>query len=165
MSGVKARLTLAEARVCWPRAAVSKTGVMTTPGEYVIPHGQGWVHAGWNARLQSIDGRAVGSRDALAYSCGQQVTWTVYSWEQWLDYISFSSGDVVSTCNDAWSTWQSPACSGFGKCLTPAFGALGQRSSTVNPWYNQTVDYLAMTEFFYCRHYVSAQNSISAYCD
>jgi hypothetical protein len=163
MAGLKVGLTLSQARACWPNAIEAPTGLMTAPGEYLIPHASGWIHAGWTIRASN--GPATSDQVALAYSCGRQITWTVQSWEQWLDYINFATGDVVSTCYDAWSTWQTPACSGFGKCLAPLFGVLGQRTATVNPWYNQTVDYLAMTEFFYCRHYISDQNAISAYCD
>jgi hypothetical protein len=164
VAGLDVGLTLAQAKACWPHAVESSTGDMAVPGEYLIPHGRGWIHAGWSIVARHSTGHGLGIVGALALPCGEQVNWTVQSWEQWLDNVTFTTGDVASECYDAWSTWQTPACSGFGRCLTPVFGVIGQRTATVNPWYNQTVDYLAMTEFFYCRHYISDLGSISAYC-
>jgi hypothetical protein len=67
---------------------------------------------------------------------------------------------------DGWPQGRPDSCAGeavLAQC-NPGVNGPGQHTETVNPWYNQTVDYLAVTEFFYCRHYVSNRGAISAYC-
>jgi hypothetical protein len=165
-TGQKVGLTLAEARSCWPRATVSENGVMTQPGEYVIRHGFGWVHAGFSVGAPIVAGRTQSSRDALAYACGTQLGYYLKSWEQWATYVAFTTGNTVSYCNSAWNNWKNPICSGFGACQPPQMGVIGNYTQQVNPWYNQLVIYIgAMSETFYCRHYLSSTLARSAWCD
>jgi hypothetical protein len=164
-AGKRVALTRAEAHACWPAASVSADGNMASPGEYVIPHAGGWIHAGFAVTRISAGSHVLSPRDALAYSCHLSYTVTVQSWEQWATNITFTTGNTVRYCDWAYNNWKTPACSGFGRCAPAATGVIGNYTATVNPWYNQVVDYLAMTEFFYCRHYIRADMTTSAYCD
>lgn len=114
--------------------------------------------------MASVDGVALSSRSALAYSPGQNLCWWVQSWEQEVTTVSFTSGDCIYYGLRASTRWVTPVCQGLGSCGTPTYGVIGNNTWTVNPWYNQYVYYFALTLFFYCRHYVSANASISAYC-
>jgi hypothetical protein len=157
--------TLAQAKRCWPEATVSPDGSLTSAGrKYIVPHDNGWVLAGFNVTTQ-VDGRPLSSRDALAYSCGQSVSITVDSWEQYLTYLDWHTGNTVVVCSYAYNNWKTPRCQGFGNCAPPQTGVIGNYTSTVNPWYNQTVFYGFGTDTFFCRHYIHSDTSIQYWCD
>jgi hypothetical protein len=158
-------LTVAEAHACWPNAHVSTDGWMRTPGEYIIPHGTGWIHAGFSVSNPIIDSKPLGARDALAYSCGQGIWRNISSWEQYLTYIALYTTNSASYCYSAWNTSLTPTCSGGGTCQPPQTGVIGNHSANENPWYNQVVYYGPFTtDTFYCRHYYSAYDRWSAWC-
>ena len=154
-------LTLSEAKSCWPHARVAQ-GLMSEPGEYVIPHGAGWVHAGYSV-VFSVDGHDLSTRDALAWACGQSVTVTVDSWVQWATYVDWHTGNTVHVCDYAYNNWKTPYCQGFGNCATPSVGVIGNKTDMVNPWYDQIVYYGVGTETFFCRHYIYAATATAAY--
>jgi hypothetical protein len=88
-------LSLAQALTCWPMSKIATDGHMPTSGEYVVPRGKGWIHTGWSYGLASVDGVALSSRSALAYSPGQNICWWVQSWEQEVTTVSFTTGDCI----------------------------------------------------------------------
>lgn len=159
LAGQNVALTLSQAQQCWPNAQVSASGSMPGPGEYIVPHGGGWAHAGVAVTFGS-------GRDALAYSCGQQIWRNILVWEQYLTYIALNTGNSAYYCNYAWNNWETPTCSGGGSCQPPSYGVIGNRTYTENPWYNQLVLYGPfVSDTFYCRIYYSANDSWSSWCD
>ena len=71
------------------------------------------------------------------------------SWEQYLTYIDWHTGNTVHVCDYAYNIWKTPFCQGFGSCATPSVGVIGNNTSTVNPWYDQVVNYGVGSDTFF----------------
>ena len=167
--------TLLEARRCAPTGTVITSAVQATqPGVlYIVPSGHGYAIGSFGIGIHVLRSAPVSARAAAAsctgcgwYACGSWLSVEILN--TWTSQVGTRLGlhtyNTDYVCNYVYNNSLTPSCNGAGQCTTMSTGVIGNYTYNLNPWYNQRVYYANnnATADYYCRHYLSAQNNVSA---